>query len=79
MQSTQIALTHEYMATRLAVRRSGVTVKLHTLEGTGAIRSTRGLVTTADRDRLKDIAGESYGSPEAEYGRLIAPFAQETC
>jgi CRP-like cAMP-binding protein len=76
VQSPHIGLTHDYMGTMLAVRRSGVTVTLHTLEGTGAIRSTRGLVTILDRGRLEEIAGESYGGPEAEYRRLIGPFAQ---
>jgi CRP-like cAMP-binding protein len=76
VRSPQIGLTHDYMATMLAVRRSGVTVTLHTLEATGAIRSTRGLVTILDRGRLEEIAGESYGAPEAEYRRLIGPFAQ---
>ncbi|HEU0044959.1 Crp/Fnr family transcriptional regulator [Sphingomonas sp.] len=70
----RLELTHEFMAQMLAVRRSGVTVTLHTLEATGAIRSTRGLVTILDRQKLKDFAGESYGTPEREYNRLIAPF-----
>ena len=69
-----IEITHEFMAQMLAVRRSGVTVTLHTLEATGAIRNTRGLVTVLDRGRLREIAGESYGAPEREYERLIAPF-----
>jgi CRP-like cAMP-binding protein len=72
----RLQLTHEFMAQMLAVRRSGVTVTLHTLEGTGAIRSTRGLVTVLDRARLAEIAGESYGTPEREYARLIAPFGK---
>jgi CRP-like cAMP-binding protein len=72
----RLQLTHEFMAQMLAVRRSGVTVTLHTLEGTGAIRSTRGLVTVLDRARLAEIAGESYGTAEREYNRLIAPFGK---
>ena len=75
VQSAQLGLTHEYMSTMLAVRRSGVTVTLHTLEATGAIRSTRGVVTILDRGRLEEISGESYGSAEAEYRRLIGRFA----
>ncbi len=72
----RLELTHEFMAQMLAVRRSGVTVTLHTLEGTGAIRSTRGQVMVLDRARLMEIAGESYGRPEREYARLIGPFGK---
>jgi CRP-like cAMP-binding protein len=75
-EGDRLDLTHEFMAQMLAVRRSGVTVTLHTLEATGAIRSTRGLVSIVDRARLKEVAGESYGSPEREYARLIAPFGK---
>jgi CRP-like cAMP-binding protein len=76
MPGDQIKLTHDFMAMMLAVRRSGVTVTLHTLEGTGAIRASRGLVTIRDRPRLQEIAGSSYGGAEAEYARLIAPFGK---
>ena len=72
----QMELTHEFLSMMLAVRRSGVTVTLHTLEGTGAIRSTRGLVTVVNRARLEEIAGDSYGQAEAEYRRLIGPFGR---
>ncbi len=78
IEGDQIELTHEFMAMMLAVRRSGVTVTLHTLEGTGAIRSSRGLVTIRDRGRLREIAGSSYGGAEAEYARLIAPFGKSS-
>lgn len=76
VDSDRLELTHEFMAQMLAVRRSGVTVTLHTLEGTGAIRSTRGLVTILDRARLREIAGDSYGLAEREYSRLIAPLGK---
>lgn len=72
----QIELTHEFASIMLAVRRAGVTVTLHTLEATGSIRSTRGLVTIADRARLGEIAGSSYGGAEAEYRRLVGPFGK---
>ncbi len=72
----QMELTHDFMSMMLAVRRSGVTVTLHTLEGTGALRSKRGLVTITDRARLEEIAGEAYGQAEAEYRRLIGPFGR---
>ena len=69
-----IGLTHEFMAVMLGVRRSGVTVTLHTLEGTGAIKTRRSTVMITDRARLEDIAGPSYGAAEAEYARLIRPL-----
>ena len=71
-----ISLTHRFMSMMITAQRSGVTVTLHILEGSGAIRSTRGLVTILDREKLEDIAGEAYGGPEAEYRRLIAPFGR---
>jgi CRP-like cAMP-binding protein len=72
----RMELTHEFLSMMLAVRRSGVTVTLHTLEATGAIRSSRGVVVVMNRSRLEEIAGESYGQAEAEYRRLIRPFGR---
>jgi CRP-like cAMP-binding protein len=69
-------LTHDFMSMMLAVRRSSVTVTLHTLEGTQAIRAVRGTVTVLDRNRLEEIAGESYGEAETECRRLIGPFGK---
>jgi CRP-like cAMP-binding protein len=74
----QLELTHEFMSMMLGVRRSSVTVTLHTLEGTRAIRGTRGSITVLDRPRLEEIAGESYGEPENEYRRLVGPFGKGT-
>jgi CRP-like cAMP-binding protein len=64
-------LTHEFMAIMLGVRRAGVTVGTHLLEGEGLIRAERGRITILDRDGLEDEAQGSYGIPEAEYARLI--------
>ncbi|MBY3591316.1 Crp/Fnr family transcriptional regulator [Rhizobium bangladeshense] len=66
-----MALTHEFLSLMLGVRRSGVTVQLHILEGMRAIKSTRGNVRILNRQILVDVAGASYGAPEAEYERLI--------
>ena len=76
VQGEMLELTHEFMAMMLGVRRAGVTLALHTLEGTGAIKATRGRVMVVDRERLEDLAGDSYGRPEAEYSRIIAPFGK---
>ena len=75
-ESDRMELTHEFLSMMLAVRRSGVTVTLHTLEATGAIRSARGVVTVTNRGRLEEIAGDAYGQAEAEYRRLIGPFGR---
>jgi len=72
----RMELTHEFLSMMLAVRRSGVTVTLHTLEATGAIRSNRGIVTVTNRGRLEEMAGDAYGQAEAEYRRLIGPFGR---
>ena len=64
VDSTDLLLTHDFLAIMLAVRRSGVTDALHMLEGKLAIRSTRGLVHVRDRSMLEAIAGPSYGMPE---------------
>jgi hypothetical protein len=72
----QLELTHEFMSMMLAVRRSGVTVTLHTLEAGGAIRALRGRIIVLDRSKLLAVAGESYGRPEEEYRRLVGPFGK---
>ena len=72
----EIALTHEFMGMMIAAERSGVTVTLHILEGAGMIYSKRGRVIIRDRDKLEDLAGDSYGVPEAEYRHLIGPIGR---
>ena len=65
-------ITHEYISIMLAVRRSGVTVALHALEGEHLIRSARGEVTVLDRDGLIGRAVGGYGAAENQYRRLMA-------
>lgn len=66
-----IALTHEFLSIMLGVRRAGVTVATHLLEGKGLIRATRGAITVIDREGLEEEAHHSYGVPEREYERLF--------
>lgn len=70
----EIALTHEFLAVMLGVRRPGVTVALHILEGEHAVRSRRNSITVTDRGKLKAIAGPSYGASEAIYEKLFGPI-----
>lgn len=66
-----IHLTHERLSLMLGVRRAGVTVSLHTLERAGLVDGRRGVIVVTDRKRLEAYAGDSYGTPEVEYARLI--------
>jgi CRP-like cAMP-binding protein len=64
------SITHEFIAVMLAVRRSGVTLAIQTLEGRGLIRAKRGSVQVIDREGLLALAKDAYGVPEREYARL---------
>jgi CRP-like cAMP-binding protein len=69
-----IALTHEFLSIMLAVQRPSVTTALHMIEGYGFIKARRSNITIVDRDALVDFSDGMYGTPEAEYRRLIGPF-----
>jgi len=71
VEGDDIPLTHEFIAMMLGVRRPGVTVALHVLEGMQVIRAKRGVITVLDREKLEELADEAYGLSEAEYTRLI--------
>lgn len=78
LDGDEIAITHEFMGMMLGSRRAGVTEALHMLEGNGLVRSNRGLVVVLDRPGLKTLAGDSYGSAENEYRRLIGPMPRDS-
>lgn len=69
-----IFITHEFMALMLGVRRPGVTVATHMLEGEGMIRAKRGHIAVVDRAKLIEKANGCYGLAEAEYERVIGPL-----
>ncbi len=66
-----LPLTHEFLALMLAVRRPGVTEALHALKEQELISYARGRIIVKDRKGMERTAGEAYGTPEAEYRRLI--------
>jgi hypothetical protein len=66
-----IDLTHEFLAIMLGVRRAGVTVAMHVLEGQQLIRAKRARIEVLDREGLERAANGSYGVAEAEYARLL--------
>jgi len=65
-----LPITHEFLAVMVGVRRSGITVALHKLEGDHMIQSKRGRVLVRDRQKLVEFAKGFYGSAEQEYARL---------
>jgi len=71
IQGDELPLTHEFMAVMLGVRRPGVTLAIHILEGRGFIRASRSRIRVIDREGLEESAQGFYGVPEAEYRRLI--------
>ena len=71
LQSDKLHLTHEFLALMLGVRRAGVTTALHELEHRSLIATARGEITIRDRDGLIGSAEGLYGTPEAEFERLL--------
>lgn len=76
LEGDAIAVTHDQIGAALGVRRATVTDALHILEGEGAVRCRRGWVTIRDRTLLTRLGGSSYGSSEAHYTDVIAPFGK---
>ena len=75
--SESLPLTHEFLSIMLGVRRAGVTVALHNLEGEGLIRATRGVITLTDVEALIAYTDGLYGIAEREYERLLGtPLAK---
>lgn len=62
VDGNELALTHDFLAVMLGVRRSGVTVALQELERKGLIAHRRGLITIAD-ERLEHGSNGTYSSP----------------
>jgi CRP-like cAMP-binding protein len=81
VDSHEFPMTHQFLASMLAVRRSGITEALNFLEGKRAIWALRCRIIILNRACLEQIAGAAYGVPEKEYQRLIgtqsAPIAAD--
>lgn len=71
MESADLSLTHEFLATMLGVRRPGVTSALGLLVKKNLIEQVRGKIAIRNRDGLLTIAGGFYGVPEGEHLRLF--------
>jgi CRP-like cAMP-binding protein len=71
MSDDRVPLTHESLALMLGVRRAGVTVALHELEGEKLVRAGRGLITVTDRPGLEARACGCYRVVEQEAERVM--------
>jgi CRP-like cAMP-binding protein len=71
INNSALPLTHEFLGLMLGVRRAGVTEALHDLADRGLIEANRGQIVLLNRRGVERVAADSYGSPEAEYRRLI--------
>ncbi|MDB5595139.1 MAG: cyclic nucleotide-binding [Hyphomicrobiales bacterium] len=69
-----LPFVHDFLASMLGVRRSGVSTAVAIIEGKGAIKATRARIKLRDRANLQELSGGSYGPPEAEYDRLMGPL-----
>jgi CRP-like cAMP-binding protein len=70
VEGNVLPITHVFLSLMLGVRRAGVTLALHELEGRKLIRATRGQITVLDRAGIEQMTNGFYGQPELEYARL---------
>ncbi|HEY9833429.1 MAG TPA: Crp/Fnr family transcriptional regulator [Stenomitos sp.] len=71
VSSEELALTQEFLATMLGVRRAGVSEAASQLQDQGLIRYQRGRIQIVDKKRLEASACECYKVVKAEYNRLF--------
>lgn len=67
----ELQITQEAIATRLGVRREGVTEAARRLQDLGLIRYSRGRIWIVDRRGLERQACECYAVVRGEYDRLL--------
>ena len=60
VEGDELALTQEFLAIMLAVRRSGVTIALGSLRQAGLVRNGRGRIVVTDRPGLEAAACSCY-------------------
>ena len=64
-EGDELRLTQEFLSLMLAVRRSGVTVAMQALQGSGFVKSGRGRILVCNRPGLEGAACECYGRVRA--------------
>lgn len=71
MRTDELHLTQELIASRLGVRREGVTEAARRLQDAGLIRYSRGRIRIVDRAGLEQRSCECYRVVRSEYDRLL--------
>jgi CRP-like cAMP-binding protein len=71
VEGDELALTHDFLAMMLGVRRAGVTGAAVALQAEGYIRYSRGHVTVMDRKALEEFVCECYAAVKAEFDRAL--------
>jgi CRP-like cAMP-binding protein len=67
VDASRFAMTHDFLAIMLGVRRAGVSEAAEALQGLGAIEYRRGTVTIVNRDLLERTSCECYGACRAAF------------
>ena len=70
-----LALTHEFLAIMLGVRRSTVSIIVEGLQKAGLVDTRRGQIKIVDRHRLEGSSCECYATVKANFARLLPDAA----
>jgi CRP-like cAMP-binding protein len=71
LDSDELRVTQELIASMIGVRREGVTEAAGRLQKLGVIRYSRGRIKVLDRKRLEALSCECYAVTKAESDRLM--------
>ena len=71
MGGEQVALTQEFLSHMLGVQRSSVSLSAHSLQNSGLIRYSRGIITIIDRAGLEECACECYSVIREQIDKVI--------
>jgi len=73
LRDDDLPITHEVLSQLLGVRRATVTQCIEILQGEAVIRTSRGMISVADADGLRQISCTCYDLVHREYQRQIRP------
>jgi CRP-like cAMP-binding protein len=76
LESEDIALTQEYLAEMLGVRRTSVSLVAHTLQQAGIIQYRRGRIRIVNVEGLQETACECYATIKAHRERSLGSIGE---